>query len=835
MHHKQTQQPTQKAITIKSYLRDLQKTTPQTTPAPLPPTPLPTAIPKPMSEIPISATPKILQHLIVDNLAKSNTIPDDLPIKSTIGKYKLMNPQGNFCPNTHPAIPLLRSYATKGCPTDCGPPWTKEHIIAAIKRGPHISAKQPRAHAALREETANKVSQGFAKVVKWGDIKNNVPNNLKISPIAMIPHKSRAFRAILDLSFNLKLKGKPMPSVNDATTKRSPPQSMVQLGQSLKRLIQLMATHHNPNQPFLFSKIDIKDGFWRMNVSEEDAWNFAYVLPTTTKNTPIDDVEIVVPTALQMGWTESPPLFCAATETARDIVHTLILNKHQTLPPHPLEHLLLPPTDTTTTDKQPKQSCTNLEVYVDDFFVGTNCRMESHLLHLSRALLHGIHAIFPPPNITGHSGADPISVKKLEQGDGRWHTEKELLGWVFNGTEYTIRLPNDKATKYIKAVKTLMTQKTVPLKTFQKVTGKLQHASLGIPGGAGLFSPFYMALKGDPPNIFIGGYLRQALADWCHLLRAAANQPTSVLQLVTNKPNYIGFCDACKYGAGGVWQHGSNPLDYHVWQLEWPTDIQKRLRTADNMQGDLSINDLEMAGLLLHWLALECIAPTLHHCHVAMYCDNTSTVQWSFKLAQSKSRLASHLLRALGLRIHQTRSSPLQCLPIPGSANNMADEASRQVHSNPANNMKSHNSLEHFFNSTFPLPQHNSWNEFHLPTSLSSRVISCLRGKELTLGSWLRLPKVASGTGTNGNPMPPSSGLTRSSKTYHPSNETSWSQPLLLGSGLATTEEENKSLLAKSERHSLPSPRPLNWLENAVPSTEQTTSSTSRSNAASRV
>ncbi len=30
-------------------------------------------------------------------------------------------------------------------------------------------------------------------------------------------------------------------------------------------------------------------------------------------------VQIVVPTLLQMSWVESPPYFCAATETARDV------------------------------------------------------------------------------------------------------------------------------------------------------------------------------------------------------------------------------------------------------------------------------------------------------------------------------------------------------------------------------------------------------------------------------------------------------------------------------------------------------------------------------------
>jgi len=47
------------------------------------------------------------------------------------------------------AYPLLFEYAMEGCPVDCGVPWTWEHLEAAIARGPHISAKEPEAAAAL--------------------------------------------------------------------------------------------------------------------------------------------------------------------------------------------------------------------------------------------------------------------------------------------------------------------------------------------------------------------------------------------------------------------------------------------------------------------------------------------------------------------------------------------------------------------------------------------------------------------------------------------------------------------------------------------------------------
>ena len=70
-----------------------------------------------------------------------------------------------------------------------------------------------------------------------------------------------------------------MQSVNSATIKQASAESMlVQLGQCVQRIIALLADNYDPNQPFLFSKLDIKDGFWRLAVSDENAWNFCYVL-----------------------------------------------------------------------------------------------------------------------------------------------------------------------------------------------------------------------------------------------------------------------------------------------------------------------------------------------------------------------------------------------------------------------------------------------------------------------------------------------------------------------------------------------------------------------------
>ena len=55
----------------------------------------------------------------------------------------------------------------------------------------------------------------------------------------------------------------------------------------------------------------------------EDAWNFCYAIPPASSNTSLEDIVVVVPTLLQMGWKDSPPFFCAATETGQDVIDRL--------------------------------------------------------------------------------------------------------------------------------------------------------------------------------------------------------------------------------------------------------------------------------------------------------------------------------------------------------------------------------------------------------------------------------------------------------------------------------------------------------------------------------
>ena len=77
----------------------------------------------------------------------------------------------------------------------------------ALRRGPHPPTNAEEAIKVLHNETRGKLANGYAKMIRYEELNKNLPENLKISPVAMIPHKSRSYCTILDLSFQLRHRG----------------------------------------------------------------------------------------------------------------------------------------------------------------------------------------------------------------------------------------------------------------------------------------------------------------------------------------------------------------------------------------------------------------------------------------------------------------------------------------------------------------------------------------------------------------------------------------------------------------------------------------------------
>jgi len=88
---------------------------------------------------------------------------------------------------------------------------------------------------------------------------------------------------------------------------------------------------------------------------------------------------------------------------------------------------------------------------------------------------------------------EPISLKKLKQGDGHWDTQK-ILGWLFDGLTKCMQLPPAKVSKICKNIFQITKRKMVWINRLEQLNGKLMHASIGISNRCGLLSPVIAAI-----------------------------------------------------------------------------------------------------------------------------------------------------------------------------------------------------------------------------------------------------------------------------------------------------------------------------------------------------
>jgi hypothetical protein len=270
------------------------------------------------------------------------------------------------------------------------------------------------------------------------------------------------------------------------------------MGHALARLIHAMA-EAGPEDKVFMAKFDIKDGFWRLNCKKGEEWNFAYVLPQEEG----EPVKLVVPSSLQMGWVESPPNFCAASETARDVATQYTETPVGSLKDHKF-------IDYAMSGKQVQELPETVddngfryleEVYVDDFMALAIALSKEQVRHVANALLTGIHDVFPADE---EDENDPVSLKKLKQLEGQFALDKEMLGFDFDGIFKTMILNAKKRElllttlhKWIRSAS--RSRMGIPFQEFESVTSKLRHAFTAIPAGKGLMTPYNKLLQLHPP------------------------------------------------------------------------------------------------------------------------------------------------------------------------------------------------------------------------------------------------------------------------------------------------------------------------------------------------
>jgi hypothetical protein len=529
-----------------------------------------------------------------------DAVPDGwrLPRDLAEGKstaLSLMQPQ-TLAKNLLPArtYEALIEYSVRGVPTDCGDNWPLEALESAKAAGPHVSALTPENTALVWDEVQYQLDAGFVRCVPEHELFGpNLPAHTKISRLAVVPQRNRRGRLILNLSADVELPSQrttgsrrkttmPHPSVNTTTVPATDQTGVQNLGTTMPGILAYM--HDVPcHWEIRWSKIDLSDGFWRMIVQAGQEHNFVYEMPPRPNDT---GRWFVIPSALQMGWKNSPAYFCNVTEAGREITRRLLALSFGDglLPPHELEHHCAPTESNTNHDwRLPTDVILLVKVFVDDYVkavAGPTNRPSRHTeeLWLARAVLHAIHSLFPSPRVTNHTnGRDSVSLKKLLALDGLFDIVKTILGFLLDGhpgSSRTVGLPTDKADGYIAAIQEALDcpRHFISYHAFQKIHGKLVHASAAMPCMGGFMTNLNQLLASPGITVGLGknSALRSTLHDFTVLLRLANTAPLHITELVgSDLPHIYGYTDASRVGMGGVIMPATRWTPPTVWRAEF--------------------------------------------------------------------------------------------------------------------------------------------------------------------------------------------------------------------------------------------------------------------------
>ena len=653
----------------------------------------------------------------------------------------------------HPARRLLRSYAYKGAPVKFStPPWTRQQLEQASKRGPHRSALQYIDF--LHEEFVDMINKGEWIVLPAKDVLH-LPG-LRLSPPGVVPQRGRRPRWIGDYSWW---------GINEDTLPLAAMESM-QFGHALDRILREILFSSPKHGPVHMIKLDLKDGFYRIGLIVDDIPKLGVIFPTLPGEEPL----IAFPLVLPMGWKNSPPIFCTATETIADIANARI-NTNFNPPAHHLDELAesipppahesyqvlpasstLPQPSTTIPARDPSLPTNGpptkyVDIYVDDF-VGLAQTPQQQ--RVRRILLGAIDEVFRPLSSTdAPTRQEPVSVKKLREGDGSWSTIKSVLGWIIDSEALTISLPPHRVARLKEILDEIpSTQRRISVKKWHKILGELRSMSLALPGARYIFSSmqnaFSSSMKG---RLALDKGVHHALDDFRWIHDNISTRPTRIAELVPLPPVAEGHHDASGHGAGGIWfpsavlppREGIVAATPVVWRYEWPPCISSKLKTDKNPTGTISNSDLELAGGLIH---LECISQCydVRERTVLSKGDNLSTTFWERKGSTSTNSPPAYLLRQFGMHQRFHRYVP-RFDYISGPSNPIADSLSRKFSLNWTDQLSD----------IIPfIPQHALPQVWTPSKHITSAVISALLRRQSNRESLRVEPKVQSQLGPSG-------------------------------------------------------------------------------------
>jgi hypothetical protein len=207
---------------------------------------------------------------------------------------------------------------------------------------------------------------------------------------------------------------------------------------------------------------------------------------------------------------------------------------------------------------------------------------------------------------------------------------------------------------------------------------------LAIPGGKRLFSVLQHVLRSKCDHgarVRLSREVYRVLADFPWLAMDLTARPKRMAEVIPKAtPDTLGAQDAAAVGMGGVnfvpQMDGSvQPL---LWRPPFPAEIQRRLISHDNPDGDINNSELELAASVAQHDILaqqfDVREATIHNSS-----DNIATVCWQRKGATSSNGSTARLLRLQSLHQRHYRYVPLFDY-IAGAASTMADDCSRLWH-----------------------------------------------------------------------------------------------------------------------------------------------------------
>ena len=460
----------------------------------------------------------------------------------------------------HKAARLLSHIGRRGCNVPLSsPPWTTTQNDAAIERGPHNSAHE---HLEFLEtEFVEMFQRGQWLLVPYKSVRGL--KHLRLSPLGCIPQRNRRPRTIVDYSFY---------GMN-AETLRLGPQDAMQFGRTLQRILQGIFDADPRFGPVYLIKVDIADGFYRIWINPADIPKMGVVFPTR----PGDEPLVAFPLRLPMGWVDSPPYFCAATETVADLANDRLnwdppphrLDAVADTPPEPAGPAAEPatrapapfPASTPEPLLRPRRRrlrrtpLAQFDCYVDDY-VGAVQGSSKRRQRLRRVLFHSLDEVFRPLAPSDPpKRQEPASVKKLLKGDGYWATRHIILGWLIDTVRMTIELPPHRVERLLAILASIApNQKRIQLSLWHQVLGELRSMLLGLPGAKGLFSVLQEALRHtSDKRVRLSRVVHTFLDDFRWLAQDLASRPTRLAEILPQEPSAIGAVDAAGTGMGGVW------------------------------------------------------------------------------------------------------------------------------------------------------------------------------------------------------------------------------------------------------------------------------------------